>query len=368
MRHYHIVFCLFFALAGAAQDLKQKLIVVHVDPAGGNQFKQQIFAYHFLNGTFTGRDELITVQGRKEGKDYIRTDIGRNTLYKNRYLITGIGNIIDLEEKKVLLDQRAVLVRCSNDSAVFFTNDIFKGKYYSVFDFGSGQYGEVKSLTFKALPGRDVEFDKTSSPFRINYYPVGASKITICEDAGYEQSGTKQNHSPDPPLCWLDNDHFVFGRFNRENTELAFYRLTIDSKTSELLGKVAISGAGDVAEMRSFSPGKLLVRMGSRQILVDCKAKTVVELTFTEPDNGFSYECKGSAAGRVIKLDNKEVGKLSFRPVNFTTGKGIAAVVKEISVGTESYQQGLVVWNSVNKTWSQVDADEVLSLVGWINE
>lgn len=368
MRYYYIAFCLFLKFVCAAQDSHQSLIVVHVDPAGGNQFKQKIYAYRFLNGTFTGRDELLTVQGRKDGRDYIRTDIGKNTLYKNRYLITGIGNIIDLQEKKVLFDQRSSLVRCSNDSAVFFTNDIFKGKYYSVFDFKTNQYAEVKSLTFKALPGRDVEFDKSNVPFKINYYPNGAAKITLCEDAGYGQTVAKLAHVPDPPLWWLDNDHFVYGRFNRENTELAFYRLTVDSKTSELMGRVAINTVSSAAEIRSSGPGRLLVSLGNSQILVDCKTKTVVELNFTDPDNGFSYECKNSASGRVVKLDNKEVGKLNFQPVNFKAGKNIAAVVKEISVGPESYQQGLAVWNTVTKTWNHVDADEILRVVGWIDQ
>ncbi|MGZ4089750.1 MAG: hypothetical protein ACXVNO_03465, partial [Bacteroidia bacterium] len=120
----YIVYSLFF-LFGIynlyAQDVKQGLIVVHVDPAGKSEFRQKIFSYHFLNGHYTGRDEIITVSGKKDGKDYIRTDLGNCMIYNNRYLITGIGNIIDLKEKKVLFDGRANLVRCSNDSAIYYT-------------------------------------------------------------------------------------------------------------------------------------------------------------------------------------------------------------------------------------------------------
>ena len=57
--------------------------------------------YHFLNGHYTGREEILTVSGKKDGKDNIRTDLGINTLYKNRYLITGIGNIIDLKDSTI---------------------------------------------------------------------------------------------------------------------------------------------------------------------------------------------------------------------------------------------------------------------------
>ncbi|MCW3077394.1 MAG: hypothetical protein JWO32_2003, partial [Bacteroidetes bacterium] len=112
---FYRVYILFFSLlclSVGAQDVKYGLIVVHVVPEGKTEFKQKIYNYHFLNGRFTGREELLVVSGKKDGKDYIRTDIGNTTLYNNRYFITGIGNIIDLKEKKVLFDGRANLVRC----------------------------------------------------------------------------------------------------------------------------------------------------------------------------------------------------------------------------------------------------------------
>lgn len=363
-----VLICLLCGPFAGAQDLRQSLIAVHIDPAGGKQFRQKIVAYHFLNGTFTGAEELLTVQGQKDGKNYIRTDIGRNTLYKNRYLITGLGNIIDLQEKKVLFDGRASLVRCSNDSAVFYTNDLFKGKFYSVFDFRSNNYQEVQSLTFKARLGRDVEFDKSVQPFTLNYYPVGAPAVRVCDDAGYGQSGLAQSHVPDPPLLWIDNDRFVFAHFNRNNTELAFYRITIDAQKSELLGKVAISPASSPAEIEVLSTTRFLLRLGSRQILVDHKSKQVSELSFSEPQQGFSYECTAQPSGRMVKLNNLELGRQQFKPTFFCCGKNIAAVVKEINVGEESYQQGLNVWDGLSKAWKHVDTDEVLSLVGWIGD
>lgn len=85
------------------EGLKQSLTVVHVDLTSKSQFKQKILSYHFLNGAYVGKDELISLQGKKDGKDYVRTDLKVNTVYKQRYLIAGIGNIIDLVEKKCCL-------------------------------------------------------------------------------------------------------------------------------------------------------------------------------------------------------------------------------------------------------------------------
>ncbi|MBA3680980.1 MAG: hypothetical protein H0W73_07405 [Bacteroidetes bacterium] len=366
-----IVTLILFFLASSvllAQEVKQGLVVVHVDPTGKAEFKQKIMVYHFLNGHYTGRTELLTVTGKKDGKDNIRTDLGINTLYNNRYLITGIGNIIDLKEKKVLWDGRASLLRCSNDSAIFYTNDIFKGKYYSVYNFKTNVYGEVKNLMFKPKVGQDVEFDKTTAPFKINFYPQSKPKILLVADAGYGQSGTKDGRVPDPPMYWLDNSNFVYSNFNKDNTEISFFKVNIDSKTNSLIGKIAIKPDAQNAQIQKVSNTQALFFFGSKQILVDVAANTVTDLQFTKPIDGFSYECKTNSYGHLVKLNDKDVGKYHFQPKNFKTENNIASLVKELVVGPESYQQGMAVWNANKQGWENVDSEDVLTLVGWIKE
>lgn len=356
----------------AQSNLKQSLIVVHVQSVGGkgkSQFKQKIFSYHFLNGSFVGRDELLSVDGKKDGKDYIRTDNGQNTIYKDRYLITGIGNIIDLVDKTVLFDGKAGLIRCSNDSAIFYTNDLFKGKFYSIYDFNAKQYREVKDQLFKPKFGRDVEYDKIVSPFKINYYPQGKPKVVLCADAGYGQQGIKNiSYVPDPPMYWIDNSNFLFSYFNKDNTELSFYKINVDTKASILVGKIAMSSESDAATLSVVSSDQLIMRLGNKQVFIDLKNNLVNLLDFTKPVYGFSYETKADSKGRSIKLNGKDLGKFHFESRNFMPGENIAAFVKEMVLGSESYQQGLSVWNYGKQGWQSVDADEVLTLVGWIKE
>lgn len=357
-----------FSFSEWSQDVKQGLIVVHVDPTSKTEFKQKIYSYHFLNGHYTGREELITVSGKKDGKDYIRTDIGLNVLYKDRYLITGIGNIIDLKDKKILFDGRAALVKCSNDSAIYYTNDAFKGKFYSVYNFKTNLYAEVKNLLFKPKVGQDVEFDKTSSPFKLNLYPQNKPKIELVKDAGYGQIGTAEGRVPDPSMWWLDNTNFVYANFNKENTEVAFYKINVDSKSSTLVGKVAIKPETTAANLVKIDNKQALMLLGSKQIFIDAGANSVLDLLFCRPSDGFSYECKNNSYGHIVKLNEKEIGKFHFQLKNFKTEKNIAALVKELIMGEESYQQGMSVWNASKQAWDKVDSEDVLTLAGWITE
>lgn len=368
LRNFISLIFFIFSLCGLAQEVKQGLIVIHVDPSGKSDFKQKIFNYHFLNGHYTGRDELLTVNGKKDGKDLIRTDLGISTLYKDRFLITGIGNIIDLKDKKVLFDGRANLIRCSNDSAIYYTNDAFKGKFYSVYNFKTNTYSEVKDLVFKAKPGQDVELDKTSEPFKIYLYPPNKPKIELVGDAGYKQIGSKESQSAEPLLWWIDNDNLVYANFNKENTELAFYKLNVGSKANTLIGKVVIKPEPQPASVVKINNKQTVITLGARQILVNVNNNTVTDQLFSFSSNGFSYECKTNSYGHIIKFNDKEIGKYHFQAKNFKSGNAILALVKEIVMGEESYQQGIGVYNVYKPGWEKVDSEDVLTLVGWIQE
>lgn len=357
-----------FSFSLKAQDnSKFALIAIHYDPASKTEFKQLVYAYHFVNGHYTGREELLSFKGRVNNQDYIRTDKGNNFIYQNRYMITGMGHIVDLRDKKILHDQKTNLVKCSNDSAIYYTNDAFKGKFYSVYNFTTKQYGEVKKLTFKAIAGQDVEFDKTNSPYAINLYPPNKPKVVLTTDAGFGQT-LCDNKKPDPSLIWLDNSNFVYAKFNKENTQVEFVKLNIDSKSSTVIGKGVIRPQSELATMTKLSNDQLLYVIGEKQFTIDLTKNVVTEILFTVPQNGFTAECMKKGYGRLIKLNDKEIGKNHFQLKNFKTENNIAAIVKELVIGTDSYQQGMSVWNNSKPGWESVDCEDVVALIGWIKE
>jgi len=367
-----VLFVLFSCNVFFSQNVTYSLIVIHYDPASKGEFRQLVYSYNFLNGHFQGRQELMSFKGRmKDAKgaerDYIRTDGGTNILYKNRYLITGIGNIVDLKEKKIVFDQKANLVKCSNDSAIYYTNDAFKGKFYSVFNFSTGKYSEVKSLTFKVFTGQDIEFDRSAQPYKLNFYPENKPKVVLSSDAGYGQTIT-EGRKPDVAVWWLDKNNFVYPQFNKDNTEITFVKVNIDSKASVPLGKAAIKQQNEPYTFTKISGTQAVFNFGEKKFMIDADKKTVTEMQFTYPENGFSAECKTNAYGHIIKLNDKEIGKQHFQLKNIKTEQNIAAIVKELKIGEESYQQGLGVWNNSSQKWETVDAEEVIALIGWIKD
>ena len=352
----------------AQNNTGESLIVIHYDEGNKANLGQLIYRYNFVNNVYAGREQIMTVVGKKNSKDYIRCDVGQNTLYKDRYLISGIGNVIDLKEKKVLYDGSAKLVRCSNDSIIFFTNDIFKGKFYSYFNLKTNTYAEIKSLIFKAIVGQDVEFDRTKSPYKLLYYPQNKPKVVLMEDAGHGGVSSKAPKA-DIPIYWVDQNTFIFPNIKITDLEGSIVKYNIETKTSKVIGTFN-STANVPATYQLVNSVDCYIEFYFKNKLycINPAKETMLLSNYKEIDKNFSVEVEPKSTGRTIYYKGKEIGKNHFDMKNFKTSTNYAALVKEIIMGDESYQQGMSVYNVTKAKWETIDGEDVVSLVGWIKQ
>lgn len=350
-----------------SQDLKKDLLLCHAEP-GVPQFRQKIMAYHFVNGVFTGKDEVMQVDGRKDGHDYVRLDQGKNQFYQQRYVITGIGNIIDLKTKKVMFDGRANLVRISNDSAIYYTNDAFKGKFYSVFDFKTGRYAEVKDLLFHPKRGQDIEFDKKQKPFHLYYYPKNKSGVILTREAGYGQQNLPGlKYIPDPPVFWITDSVFIFPAFSADGKKLEVVKADITNAAIKVIGTSSVTALVEEAFFEQNGKETVVFYVGGSQLVIDFVRNTVSTRVVSLPEKGFTYATSYDMQGRSVFYNGKEIGRLSFDLKSFKVTDSMAALVKMMVVGNETYQQGLQVWHVANQSWQKIETEEIAAVIGWID-
>ncbi len=362
-----IYICIFLFFSSFAQEgATESLIVVHYDTEGTNELRQTIYRYDFEDNVFAGKEKIVTVVGKKDGKDYLRFDNAENTIYKDRYLISNTGNIVDLKEKKVLYDGTAKLVRCSSDSVIFFTNDAFKGKYYSYFDLKTNTYHEIKKPAFKPILGQEVEFDRTQSPYKLLYYPPNKPKEVLMEDAGHGGVSTKFKLGG-IPIFWVDNHTFIFPNIKITNLEGSIVKYDLKTKQAKEIGTFNSNA--------TVSPGYRIEKTKSSFVefyfkdklyLINPVKETMLLTNYKEFDGNFSVEVIGKSTGRGVWYKGKEVGRNHFEIKNFKTSPGYAAIVKELMMGDELYQQGISIFNITKSKWEDIDAERVASLAGWI--
>ena len=78
--------------------------------------------YNFVDGAFFSKDTILSAPTSKEGRrgSYVRYDLGNNFIYQNRYVISGIGNIIDVQTKSLLLGESDNFIETKGDSIIYY--------------------------------------------------------------------------------------------------------------------------------------------------------------------------------------------------------------------------------------------------------
>jgi hypothetical protein len=344
---------------------KTALIVSQYEAGDVKALIQHIYKLNFENGEFKGKEKLLSVVGKAEGADYVRTDMGENVIYRNRYLITGIGNIIDLEQKKVVSHDRTKLVKCSGDSIIFYTNDIFKGKFYSVFNCKTGIYAEVKALLFKPQAGQDVGVDYETQNRRIWLYPIDKEKILLVNDAGFGEN-LVNGKTADIPLQWIDNNNFVYPYYNNARNEVTLMKVNVN-KTQTRIGVIKdVPASHENSYFTKDGQGNIEYVCSKGKYVIDANGGKITEVVFEHLGNDFDVEYKNQSYGHLIKHAKTEIGKYHCELKTVKAGKNMVGLNNQLVIGKEIYPQGLAVWNGVTKKWRTIDMDDVAAVIGWI--
>ena len=231
-----VVYTTAICIAGYAQK-KVSLLVAEYDENTSSNNLQYVYKYVFVDGAFISKEQIVAVPLQKEGTkgNYVRFDIGKNKIYRNRYIVTGIGNIIDIQEKKTY-DHQAPFALFSGDSVVYYTNDILKGKYYSIFNLKTKKYQTVQGTKYNPLEIHDIDVDVLKKPFVISYYDVSGKPTVLVSDAGYGEANpaSAEKAKQISPLLWLDKNNFLYANFSKNHKSLTIYKVGIDKRVEKV--------------------------------------------------------------------------------------------------------------------------------------
>jgi len=348
---------------------RMALLVAEHDVAAAQNSQQHLWRYNFEGGLYSTKEKVVTVQGQKEKTSYVRMDLGTNTVHGNRWVITGIGNVIDVQQKKVLLDQKDQFVRGGHDSLVFFTNDIFKGKYYSVLDLKSGTYAQVKNPAFKAKRGQDVEPDCSLKNYKIHLYPTTGPKIELVRDAGYGEDNTQiEGGKARLPLCWIDNTTFIYPNFSAAKTYVALYKVSTVTKQQEKIGEAdQLQAPRSACRFYETAEGEIIFVCSGNYYLIDPKKNKTETLKFLPVGYGFEIGLNETAKGRVIRYKGQDIGTyFCSDPEKASVADGCIAFTYDLVFGEERYLHGVAAWTSAGGKWKTFDNSDVAAVVGWM--
>lgn len=375
-----IVACLFFGAVMISFGMnflpagkKRFLIVAEYDVAAASNHTVHIVRIPFTDGIPGARENVMDVVSQQAGDKVprIRFDLGRNQIYKNRYIITAYGQVIDMIDKKVLVDTHDQFVKASGDSIVMYTNDIFRGKFYSVLDLKTGKYAQVASPTFNPLPGGDVEPDCSQRNFKIFYYPTSKPKEEVVKDAGYGEDVTLiPNGKPCLPMRWIDNANFVYPYYNSSHDVVTIYKVNYITREQKNVGIIdQLPENRKYTEFLNDPDGNLVYNCARGYFRIDLKKNVVEEMIFFRLGYGFEIAMEETPGkGNEIKHDGTSIGHYFCTPKLAVATEGGLSFPFEIVMEKERYLQGAAYWSAETSKWKTTGDSDLCSVVGWTTE
>ena len=376
MRLVNFSFLIFIVFLFAAFQLPQKrlsLLVAEYDDNAAVNHLQHLVNYVFVDGAMVSRETIVSLPTQKAGVkgNYVRFDLGKNRIYRSRYVVTGIGNVIDIKTKKLLVEERGDFVAFSGDSIIFYTNDIFKGKYYSVLNLKTEKFGKVENANYNPLPRPDVEVDETTKPFGISAYYVNGKQDILVKDAGYGEAQPLLGEDVKRKfqIFWLDNSSFLYANFMKNQQAAIIYKVNINKTIEKVAEITEIPATAESAIFEFSSTGAIIYSCGKGRFEIDLKKKLATKLLFEPIGNNFFVEAdENPKYGRAIKYETAEAGKKWCRLDNAKTTAGYAALQSDIVMGPDRYPQGVAVWNAFTKKWTILDVSSLSDIIGWVEE
>ena len=358
-----ILFALTLVLAVPASAQTQArrdsaaLVVIECEKKNGVCASQHVVKYEFAPGRVS-RDVVLTLATNR-----IRFDLGRNHLYRGRYLINNWGDIVDLEKKRLLHEGDGEYVAVDGDR-VIQKIDRRNLHAYFFYDLKSGKYLRLRQPGKWALPGvlapnqtQSVSSDRFNADVRL--HPLKGKPRLLATGLTASVTGCDL---PTVPLLWLSNELVLTQRADGD-----LITLDLRGRISPLL-KIPF-----VPSEYPYSPklyrndmGQIVYEFvgGTYVIDVDKKQSSRVDTTWTDLGGGFESEASNATSGRLIRFQQKEIGRWWLLSTSTTDGF-IAVEYGDVGY-TFGIPKGFKVWSAASGEWVTVDPAWLDRLVGWI--
>lgn len=371
--------------------MRQKLIVAEfrIDTPRVGNFTYLV-SYNFADGQLHSKDTILGAETFKKDKQgrfnrYVRFEFGGNFIYKNRYVVSGTGNVVDIEKKKLVIEEGDDFVSAQGDTLMFHRANIFTGTGYLLLNLKTGDYKFLnydekdRDRSSNSSPDKKhyLSIDRSTIPYKICLHDMSGQKKTLVADAGHGPNINGGSQSPTIEKHWLNNKSFLYAVhrlggidssqfdssrqfYSKFYSKVILHRFDITSNTDAVFFAIDNLRQG-VANGRFFKDevGQTIYRTsGYEYYVVDTTKNTLLAYPYYELGNGFSVENNYNPEGNSIHFNGREIGRM--RPSARTVSRGVIAV--------EQGENRINIWSERTGMWSTIEIPWISSLIGWLED
>jgi hypothetical protein len=369
-----------------AQVRHQSLIVAEFridSPRVGNY--TYLVSYNFANGSLISKDTIFgaKVFNKEEHNGaIIRYDLRKNFIYKNRYVVSGSGNIIDTHSKSMVVESSDDFVEALGDTLIFHRANAYTGKGFLMLDLKKRSYGFVnheewnKTIILSPDKKHRVFVNQSKLPYRIMLSVPEEKDEVIVDDAGHGPNITSGSFRPTIEIYWLSNNEFIYDKHevktakdNRLFASVKLYTYNIQSHVNKLFNLLDTVEQGNInGVFFKDEIGQLIYRTsGFKYLAVDTAKRKLTPYPFYELGFNFSVANRmNEDYGRILQHKGEEIGR--YWCSNELATKDMIAIEYGRIKSNLGYPKGFMAWSVITKTWQAVDVPWLCRVIGWINK
>ncbi|HYE55350.1 MAG TPA: hypothetical protein VD996_10915 [Chitinophagaceae bacterium] len=380
-----IVLCLFISADCWSQAREQSLIVAEyrIDTPREGNFTY-VVAYHFAGGHLRTKDTIAGFPTFREGDpgSYVRFDLGRNFIYKNRYVISGTGSVIDIKTRSLVIEESDDFIEARGDTLIFHRDNIFTGTGYLALNLRTKTYrfinNEKRDRNLIPSPNKKYHLyvDRSKVPYKIILKRKKAKDRVLINDAGNGPNLVGGVQFPNILTYWLNNDVFLYSVHKviypvKETVYSSVMLRTYNIKTGEdsLFAKLDSIITGRINDRVSKDAVERLIYRSSegKRYVIDTALRLLQPDTSYQFGHGFTADNDFSPEyGLLIRYYGTEIGRW-WSSVKAVTDGAIAIEYGEPGSNL-GYPKGFKVWFNQTRQWSTVDIPWICSVIGWIDK
>jgi hypothetical protein len=396
-----------FALDIESNQTRKSLITVQNFDNDKGLHCSRIISMNFADGIFLSQDTLLTLnnlfQPLRASNMY-----GRNQtfIYKNRYLLTLDGLIIDLKLRKVIHNDKGmrfyhyqgdtvVLRKYIDDKINFYIVDLvdysFEKDVDSTYQILEGDMSPDTTYSAEIVPKYSNQRFLSKADIFINF--KDARRKLIAENINpYVESVPLPSYCwPKVEGLWFDNDNFVFADYSKsekvykgtlDNSDvlsstdtsllkIQIFRYTVSEGCTNLIYEIDSVHAG--ISPFGFYPSDysevLYFETGQRLYIVD----TAAPVPGYKGDQYFGHDFYGNYESidktkfRVIYYQDQEIGTFSGWFQHISTTENHIAYTFTIHPKGRGIVRGINVWNSLSNQQYTIEIAGSFEIIGWID-
>ncbi len=333
-------------------------------PSAGVGNVQKLVRIDFREGAHLGTETVLTTK-----TDELRFDVSTSRIYRDRYVVTDFGDIVDVASTPAKVVHRAEpgteFLAFDGQKVVLRRRHVSDEGYYT-FDLDQGRYLPLDQPGPWALPGV-LSPDKTMSMSfeggamaELFFNRVGGPRRSLGAGFGYEISlMASPSHHDGPPLLWLDDQSALTQRSNGE-----LVSVSIDGSVQPV-ATIAISEAPLSEPSLARDPeGQIIYTCGESHV-VDVPQKISAVREWRSVGDGFSLKVSESREC-ILRDDSGELGGCRCIPWDVEAVAGYVAMPCQ-DVPTNALETNTIrVWSREAGGWRAIEVSWISQIIGWI--